>query len=114
MKKGVMGIPKLLNDKPETEVIILDDAFQHREVTAGLNILLTDYNNLYSNDFLLPAGNLRDVKKSSERADIIVVTKCKSNLNADEKQYIINELKSKNYSNNFLYQHRIRKPLSFI
>jgi tetraacyldisaccharide 4'-kinase len=92
-EERVIGIPQLLFSKPETEVIILDDAFQHREVTAGLNILLTDYNNLYSNDFLLPVGNLRDVKKSSERADIIVVTKCKSNLNIDEKQSVINELR---------------------
>jgi len=78
-EERVIGIPQLLFAKPETEVIILDDAFQHREVAAGLNILLTDYNNPYSNDLLLPAGNLRDSKKSSERADIIIVAKCKSN-----------------------------------
>ena len=94
-EERVIGIPQLLFSKPETEVILLDDAFQHREVAAGLNILLTDYNNLYSSDLLLPAGNLRDEKKSSERADIIIVTKCKSNLNIDEKQSIINQLNPK-------------------
>jgi len=88
----VMGIPKILNDKPETEIIILDDAFQHRQVAAGLNILLTEYNHLYTNDYLLPAGNLRDSKVSSKRADIIIVTKCKSNLNEDEKKALIKEL----------------------
>ncbi len=92
-EERVTGIPQLLFEKPETEVIILDDAFQHREVAAGLNILLTDYNNLYSKDYLLPAGNLRDTKKSSERADILIVTKCKSNLTEDEKQFVIEELK---------------------
>ena len=88
----VMGIPKILNDKPETEIIILDDAFQHRQVAAGLNILLTEFNHLYTKDYLLPAGNLRDTKESSKRADIIIVTKCKSNLNEDEKKSLIKEL----------------------
>jgi tetraacyldisaccharide 4'-kinase len=92
-EERVIGIPQLLLAKPETGVIILDDAFQHRAVAAGLNILLTDYNNPYSSDLLLPAGNLRDLKQSSERADIIIVTKCKSNLTESEKRSFISELK---------------------
>jgi tetraacyldisaccharide 4'-kinase len=91
-EERVSGIPQLLFEKPETEVIILDDAFQHREVKAGLNILLTDYNNLYPKDILLPTGNLRDIKSSSKRADIIVVTKCKSDLHDKEKKSVIDEL----------------------
>ena len=91
-EERVVGIPQLLHEKPETQVIILDDAFQHREVNAGLNILLTEYQNLYTRDFILPAGDLRDVKNSSVRADIIVVTKCKSHLNEEEKQKITDEL----------------------
>ena len=92
-EERVMGIPKILNDRPGTQIIILDDAFQHRQVAAGLNILLTECDNLYSNDFLLPAGRLRDEIKSSDRADIIVVTKCKENLTSEEKQNITLELK---------------------
>jgi tetraacyldisaccharide 4'-kinase len=92
-EERVIGIPQLLFEKPETEVIILDDAFQHREVKAGLNILLSDYNNLYSKDILLPAGDLRDIKSSSKRAEIIIVTKCKSNLNEAERNKISAELK---------------------
>ncbi|MGN6266685.1 MAG: tetraacyldisaccharide 4'-kinase [Ginsengibacter sp.] len=88
----VMGIPKILNDRPETEIIILDDAFQHRQVAAGLNILLTACDNLYTKDFLLPAGRLRDEKKSSRRADIIIVTKCNGNLSRPQRQNIIEEL----------------------
>ena len=88
----VMGIPKILNDRPETEIIILDDAFQHRQVAAGLNILLTECDNLYTRDFLLPAGRLRDEKKSSYRADIIVVTKCNKNLSQQQRQQVIEEL----------------------
>lgn len=91
-EERVMGIPQLLYEKPATQVIILDDAFQHREVNAGLNILLTDSKNLYSQDFLLPAGNLRDVKSSSGRADIIIVTKCEPDISDKEKQNIIQQL----------------------
>ena len=92
-EERVIGIPQLLYEKPQTQLIILDDAFQHREVKAGLNILLTDYNNLYSKDILLPAGDLRDIKSSSKRAEIIIVTKCRPDLNAEEKNEIIDELK---------------------
>lgn len=91
-EERVMGIPQLLLLRPETQVIVLDDAFQHREVKAGLNILLTDYHHLYSSDIPLPAGNLRDTKSSSKRADIIIVTKCKEDLSADEKNKIIAQL----------------------
>ncbi|MEP6713436.1 MAG: tetraacyldisaccharide 4'-kinase [Ferruginibacter sp.] len=87
------AIPQLLHEKPGTQVIILDDAFQHRTVRAGLNILLTECKNLYTRDLMLPAGDLRDVKASSKRADIIIVTKCKPDLTPAEKTQIINELK---------------------
>jgi tetraacyldisaccharide 4'-kinase len=86
------AIPQLLHDRPNTQVIILDDAFQHRQVAAGLNILLTDYNNLYTRDFILPGGDLRDVKSSAVRAQIIVVTKCRQNLDESERDLIIKEL----------------------
>src|SRR5687768_15621527 len=91
-EERIEGIPQLLHDRPETEVIILDDAFQHRKVKAGLNILLTEYKNLYTRDFLLPAGDLRDMKSSRKRADIIIVTKCVSHLAESEKEKIIDEI----------------------
>lgn len=91
-EERVIGIPQLLYSKPATQVIILDDAFQHREVRAGLNILLTAYGNLFTRDFLLPAGDLRDVKASRKRAQVIVVTKCKSHLNEEERDKIIKEI----------------------
>jgi tetraacyldisaccharide 4'-kinase len=95
-EERIVGIPQLLHAKPGTQVIILDDAFQHREVRAGLNILLTAYDDLYTRDFILPAGNLRDVRSSSKRAHIIIVTKCKSQLSEDERQAVIAELKPLN------------------
>jgi len=86
------AIPQLLHDRPDTQAIILDDAFQHRIINAGLNILLTDYSNLFTRDFFLPTGDLRDQRSSYKRAHIIVVTKCKSNLSEDERKKIIKEI----------------------
>ncbi len=92
-EERLVAIPQLLHDKPDTQVIILDDAFQHRTVRAGLNILLTEYKNLYTRDLMAPAGDLRDIKSSAKRADIIVVTKCRSDLSIAEKDAIIAEIK---------------------
>jgi tetraacyldisaccharide 4'-kinase len=86
------AIPQLLHDKPDTEAIILDDAFQHRAINAGLNILLTDFDNLFTRDFYLPTGDLRDLKSSYKRAEIIIVTKCQPDLSKEEKNKIINEI----------------------
>jgi tetraacyldisaccharide 4'-kinase len=86
------AIPQLLHDRPGTQTIILDDAFQHRAIKAGLNILLTDYSNLFTRDFYLPAGDLRDLKSEYKRAEVIVVTKCKPDLAINEKEKIIKEI----------------------
>src|SRR5205814_7348383 len=92
-EERLVAIPQLLHDRPETQAIILDDAFQHRAINAGLNILLTDYNNLFTRDFYLPTGDLRDVKSSYKRAHVIVVTKCKPFLTENERNKIIEEIK---------------------
>ena len=65
--------------KSEVDIILLDDAFQHRKVKAGFNILLTPFDDLYLDDFLLPMGRLRESRNGAARADIIVVTKCPEN-----------------------------------
>lgn len=71
------GIEQLMQLKqPEVDVVLLDDAFQHRAVKAGLNILLTDYNRLFCDDQLLPAGRLREPADGMQRAQLVVVTKC--------------------------------------
>ena len=88
-EERLVAIPQLLHDRPNTEVIVLDDAFQHRAVKAGLNILLTDYGNLFTRDFYLPTGDLRDIKSSYKRADTIVVTKCKSDLSEMERNALV-------------------------
>lgn len=69
------GMEKLTRNENPPQIILLDDAYQHRKIKPGLNILLTDYYNLYSDNHLVPAGNLRDIRKAAERAEIIVVSK---------------------------------------
>ena len=100
-EERVVGVPQLLHATPGIQVIILDDAFQHREIKAGLNILLTEYSNLYTEDIILPAGSLRDVQSSSVRADIIVVTKCNPHLNEEEKETTIKELHPRDHQQVF-------------
>lgn len=70
------GIEQLLATPTPPQVILLDDAFQHRRVKADLNILLTDYHRLWCDDTLLPAGRLRESTDGSRRAQIVIVTKC--------------------------------------
>ncbi|MCM8567929.1 tetraacyldisaccharide 4'-kinase [Gramella jeungdoensis] len=93
------GVAELLKFSPD--VILLDDAFQHRKVKAGFYILLTAYGDLYKDDLLLPAGNLRESSAGAERADIIVITKCPEDLSSDEMQKIRNKLKPKAYQKLF-------------
>ncbi len=87
------GIEKLLSLKKKPELILLDDAFQHRKVKAGFYILLTAYSDLYSEDFILPTGNLRESRNGAKRANIIVVTKCPPNLSEFEQNKCLNKLK---------------------
>jgi tetraacyldisaccharide 4'-kinase len=87
------GIEQLLGQEDKPEVILLDDAFQHRKVKAGFYILLTSYGDLYSDDFMLPTGNLRESSSGAERANMIIVTKCPFNLSQDKQNDIRNRLK---------------------
>ncbi len=89
----VLALPRILHEQPDTEVILLDDAFQHRAIRAGLCVLLTEHDNLFTRDELLPAGWLREHKHNYHRADIIVVTKCPESLSKSEQQNILAELK---------------------
>ena len=86
-KKRKRGIKKLINIG--VNMVILDDAFQHRKVIPKYSILLSDYSNLYLNDYLLPRGNLRESKSGYKRADTIVITKCPENLSENNRQQLI-------------------------
>ena len=84
---------EILEKRMQPDVILLDDAYQHRKVSCGFSILLTSFGNLYVDDWYLPTGNLRDSKKEASRAAIIVVTKCPSDLSVDARNAIMVKLK---------------------
>ena len=79
------AIELMMSQAMPPQAFVLDDAFQHRRVAAGLNLLLTGYGKLYSEDFLVPAGTLRDVRSAARRADIVVVTQCPETWFTDPK-----------------------------
>lgn len=90
-EKRVRAIQYVQETYPNTGLIILDDAFQHRSVKATINIVLTSFNGIFYNDYLLPVGNLREFRRNVNRADILVVTKVPIDINPDYR----NEMMSK-------------------
>ncbi|GAB4155612.1 MAG: tetraacyldisaccharide 4'-kinase [Winogradskyella sp.] len=95
------GIEQLLSLEQKPDVILLDDAYQHRKVKADLNVLLTSYYNLYSRDIVLPTGNLREPRSGAKRANIVIVTKCPKTISETEKAKITTELKLRPNQNLF-------------
>jgi len=81
-----IGIPQMLQYRPDIRVVLLDDSYQHLSVTPGLNILLTEYYRPYSIDHLLPVGRLREWKSGANRSDIIIVTKCPDEMDPQETE----------------------------
>jgi len=86
------GVDHIRNTRSDNTIILLDDAFQHRKVNAGLSILVTEYQRPYSSDFLLPVGRLREPKSGANRADIIIVSKCPLDVSDANKQKLTQEL----------------------
>ena len=109
----VNGVRSILREKPETEVIILDDAFQHRKITPGFTILLTDFNRLMIKDFLLPYGELRENVHNMNRADIILVTKSPDNISPIQRRIIVKEINKAPYQNLYFtaFQYLTPQPL---
>lgn len=102
----VAGIKKIKKNNPDIELIVLDDAFQHRKVKPGYSILLTDYYNLYYNDTHLPGGNLRENKCGRKRADIIIVTKCPENISPIDLRVIEKEINVLPYQSLFFSSYK--------
>jgi tetraacyldisaccharide 4'-kinase len=86
------GIEQLLKLNTKPEVILLDDAFQHRKVKAGFYILLSSFDDLYFNDFMLPTGNLRESRSGAKRANLIIITKCPKDLSELAQQNMIKKI----------------------
>lgn len=100
-EKRCHAVEEILKSGAKTDVILLDDAFQHRYVKAGINILLTRYDRLFINDTLMPAGRLREQKSGKDRANIIIVTKCPQDMNPIDYRIKINEIKPYPYQQVF-------------
>lgn len=103
-----IGIPMMLKHNPQIQTVLLDDAFQHRSVVPGMNVLLTSYHEPFYEDHLLPLGRLREPRKAYERANIIIVTKCPDTLSEAEKNLVISHIKpfahQKVYFSKYAYQ----------
>jgi tetraacyldisaccharide 4'-kinase len=82
-EERALAIPTILNERPETQVILLDDAFQHRTVVPQFSILLTEFSKPFYKDFLMPFGRLRESRSGAKRADAIIVTKCQQTIAND-------------------------------
>lgn len=98
--KRVNGVINIMSQEAP-EIIILDDAFQHRAIKIGFSILLTDFSSPFYKDFMLPTGNLREFTVGKKRADIIVVTKCPDNLEENKQKEIISKIRPENHQNVF-------------
>lgn len=105
-----LAIPNLMVEQPETQLILLDDAFQHRAVKAGLNILLTEFDSPFTRDWLLPAGRLREFPAAAQRADIIIVTKCPPVVSAAERARLLAELKPRPHQKVFFSYYQYLRP----
>jgi tetraacyldisaccharide 4'-kinase len=88
----IKGVLNLMYDHPKTEIILLDDAFQHRAIKPGINILLTKFNSPFYKDYIFPVGNLRESTKGKKRADIIIITKCPNNITEKQMNSIENSI----------------------
>lgn len=108
------GIEQLLKlDNPPVTAILLDDAFQHRYVKAGLNILLTDFHHLLCDDTLLPAGRLREPASGKKRGHIVIVTKCPTDIKPIDFNVISKKLELYPYQKLYFssFRYGILKPL---
>lgn len=95
-----------------TQLVLLDDAYQHRAVTCNLNVLLTDFNLPYYLDHVMPYGRLREWKTEDRRAHIIVVTKCPRDLKLEQKIEIIQEINPYDYQHIFFTGLKAQTPYS--
>jgi len=110
-RNRVNGVNRILEVAPDTEVIILDDAFQHRSITPGFSILLTDFERLIVRDHLMPFGSLRESTGNMRRADIIIVSKSPDNISPINRRIIVKEIDKSPYQNLYFTSMEYKDPL---
>lgn len=106
----VEGVKRLLEAHPNLDLVVLDDAFQHRSIHSGLSILLTEYSHLYTRDSMLPGGDLREPKRGSKRADIIIVTKCPEDIKPIDLRLIEHEINPAVYQSLYFSSYTYQNP----
>jgi tetraacyldisaccharide 4'-kinase len=110
-RNRVNGVQRILEESPDTEVIILDDAFQHRRITPGFSILLSDFDRLIINDHMMPYGNLRENKGNMRRADVILITKSPENISPIQRRIIVKEVDKAPYQNLYFTTFTYKNPV---
>ena len=113
-EERMTGIPSLLQRRPDVEVILLDDAYQHRSVKAGLTILITDYSRPFYKDHILPFGSLRESRNAYKRANIIVISKCPIDMNKAQAKEIETLVDPLSYQQVFFTGIHYDKPYDLI
>lgn len=93
-EERVAAVPEILFHYPDTQIILLDDAFQHRAIVADFQLLLTSYQQPFYKDYILPVGRLREGRKGVKRADVVLVTKCPVSLPGEEQERIRKRIQS--------------------
>jgi tetraacyldisaccharide 4'-kinase len=115
-EERILAVPEILYLQPETEIILLDDAFQHRAIVADLNILLTEYARPFYSDTLLPGGRLRETRKGATRADVVIVSKCPAEI-AEAQMLSMEKNIRKIYCSKytcFFYGNPLSKPFGYM
>jgi len=107
----VRGAKKILEMKPETGVIIMDDGYQHRRLIPGFSILLTDFNRPMTRDHLLPYGNLRESLHNTNRANIIIISKSPEKISPMQKRIFSKEVRKAPYQNLFFTSIKYQNPV---
>lgn len=113
-EKRVLGVESILHESRDTNLIILDDSFQHRYLKPSLNLLITDFNSLFYNDFVIPAGNLRERRIGVKRANAVIVSKTPSVFEIEKCNQIFERIKKYGVSNIFFSYMHYRDELTFI
>jgi len=111
-RNRINGINNILQADPGKEVIILDDGFQHRRITPGFSILLSDFDRLFVRDHMLPYGNLRESKDNMRRADIILITKSPENMSPIQRRLIVKEIDKAPYQNLYFTSFTYKPPVA--
>lgn len=110
-EERALAIPQILDQHPEVQVVLLDDAFQHRKVNAGFSILLSEYSKPFYEDHVLPLGRLREGQEGANRADVIVITKCPATLSENDMMHIMHQVHTYTHKPVFFSTIRYGEPV---